>query len=99
MSKDPIPTITRLAAVWLALLALLALTTGSAFIAMGSMNLAVNLLIAFAEVFLMVTFFMHLQHRSGLLRAVASAGLLWLTLLILLTAADYLTRVPLSAPW
>lgn len=78
--------------VYLGLLVLLGLTVSLAFVPLGIGNLAVALGIAFVKAGLIAIFFMHLRRDSGLVRLVAIAGLLWLSLLFGLSLADYLTR-------
>ena len=79
-------------AVWLALLILLALSVGSAYIQLGAFNTPINLAIAAVKVALVVVFFMQLDSSSTLLRLASVAGLFWLVLMFGLTASDYLTR-------
>jgi cytochrome c oxidase subunit 4 len=78
--------------VWLALIALLLLTMGSAYLKLGWANGAVNLAIAFAKTLLVMMFFMHLRSAHHLLRLVAVAGFFWLALLIGLAFTDIGTR-------
>lgn len=82
-----------------ALLALLALSAGSALLPLGVFNEVANLGIAVVKALLVLTIFMRLKTDSPLLRLVASAGFAWLALLIALSLADVLTRVPLLVPW
>jgi cytochrome c oxidase subunit 4 len=84
--------------VWLGLCALLALTTGLAFVPLGSANLAIALTIAVAKAVLVLWFFMELKGSAGLTRAAAAAGFFWLLILIVLTWADYAYRVDVRAP-
>ncbi len=84
--------------VLLALLILLALTAGSAFIPLGIANTLANLGIAIAKALLVMIFYMRLKTDSPLLRMVAAAGFAWLAVLIALSLADVLTRVPLLTP-
>jgi cytochrome c oxidase subunit 4 len=78
--------------VWLALLVLLAVTVGSAYIHLGPLNNVINFTVAAIKAALIAVFFMNLKNSSPLLRLAALAGLLWLTLMFALTAGDYLTR-------
>ncbi|MER8477476.1 cytochrome C oxidase subunit IV family protein [Mesorhizobium sp. M1163] len=67
------------------LLALLALTVGSSFLALGAFNSALNLTIAVAKAAVIAILFMHLASAGVLPRlAVAAAGL-WLMILFGLT--------------
>lgn len=77
---------------WLALLALLMLTFGSAYVHLGTFNLLLNLGIALLKTLLVMIVFMDLARSSSLVRLVAAAGFCWLALLIALSAADFLTR-------
>jgi caa(3)-type oxidase subunit IV len=90
--------IRRLAAgpalVWLILLGLLATSCWSASLPLGSYNTVVNLVIAAIMLLVLATFLMNLARASALLRLVASAGLLWVVFLFVLTFADYLSRRP-----
>jgi cytochrome c oxidase subunit 4 len=90
--------IRRLAAgpalVWLILLGLLAASCWSAFLPLGSYNTALNLAIAAIMLLVLAIFLMNLARASALLRFVASAGLLWVVFLFVLTFADYLSRRP-----
>jgi cytochrome c oxidase subunit IV len=82
----------RLLLVWSALMALLALTVGAAFLPIGMAKPWVAYAIATAKVMLILWFFMEMRRESGLARLAAIAGFVWLAILIMLTATDYLTR-------
>ena len=77
---------------WLALLALLALTTASAFVPLRGFNVVVNLGIALAKAALVVLVFMHLRRGTPMIRIVALAGVLWLCVLSGLSLTDLLAR-------
>ena len=87
---------------WLALMLLLALTTGLAFAPLGSATLLVSLTVAAAKALLVLLLFMELKAGNALIRAFAAAGFFWLMIMIALTAADYThrtdVRVPLDNP-
>ena len=87
---------------WLALMLLLALTTGLAFVPLGAANLFISLGIALAKALLVLILFMELRAGSSLVRAFAAAGFFWLLIMIVLTTADYThrtdVRVPLDDP-
>jgi caa(3)-type oxidase subunit IV len=90
--------IRRLAAgpalVWLILLGLLVASCWSAFLPLGPYNTVLNLVLAAIMLLVLATFLMNLAQASALLRLVASAGLLWVVFLFVLTFADYLSRRP-----
>ena len=78
--------------IWLALMLLLALTVGSAYIPLGIGNGLVNYGVAVTKAALVVVFFMHLDRSRALIRLAALAGLFWLVFLFSLSFGDYLTR-------
>jgi cytochrome c oxidase subunit 4 len=82
--------------VFAALLGLLALSAGSAFIPMGAFNEVANVGIAVIKAMLVMMFFMRLKSDNPLLRIVASVGFAWLVVMIALSLADVLTRAPLA---
>lgn len=84
--------------VWCALMALLLLTFGSAWLKLGAWNSVLNLAIAAVKALLVAIFFMHLRRAPALLRIVAATALLMLALLFGLTRTDYATRVMDPAP-
>ena len=79
-------------AVWIILLALLAVSVGSAFIPLGRFNAAVNLAIAAIMVCMLAAFLMNLRWSSALVRIFAPSGLLWLVFMFVLIFTDYLSR-------
>ena len=87
--------------VFIALIALTALTTGVAFINLGKWNTVAALAIAVCKATLVVLFFMHLRWSSNLLRIVVVSSLLWLAILIGLTLSDVFTRdwTPVPSNW
>lgn len=78
-----------------ALLALLAATIACAFIPMGVGNMIASLTIAVAKALLVMVFYMRLKRDAPLLRIVAAAGFAFLTVLIVFTLVDVITRIPL----
>jgi cytochrome c oxidase subunit 4 len=84
---------------WLALLALLALSAGSAWLRLGWINTAIGLAVASVKALLVALVFMRLRLTHPLLRLTAVAGLTTLALLFILSGADYATRREVPAPW
>ena len=78
--------------IWLALLLLLGLTVGSAYVPLGAFNGVINYSIAAAKAALVLVFFMHLDRSRALLRLTAFTGLFWLSFMFSLAFGDYLTR-------
>ena len=87
------------ALVWIALMLLLALTTGSAFLGMGIWNSVANLGIAMIKAILVGIFFMHLKTARGVVRICIGVALLTLALLFAVSGSDYATREEYPAPW
>ncbi len=86
---------------FIALLVLLGLTTGLAYLHMGVANTVLALAIAVIKMLLVVLFFMHAFYDKGLTRVAMVLGLLWLTILIVLSSADVFTRdwTPVPHGW
>jgi cytochrome c oxidase subunit 4 len=84
----------KLGFVWLALLALLGATIGASYLFTGASSAVVGLGIALAKSTLIFWFFMQLREEKGLVRIFAVGAVVWLTILLLLSAIDYLTRWP-----
>jgi len=79
-------------AVFAALIILLAITIGVAFLHLGPFNVAAALFIAVVKATLVVLFFMHVKYSSRLTWIFAAGGLLWLVIMIILMMSDYLNR-------
>ncbi len=76
------------------LLVLTGATTGIAFINLGPFNAAVALTIAVIKALLVILFFMHVKYAGDkMTRAVVISGFFFLFILMILSMADYLTRV------
>ena len=91
MSNTVVPTKTYLA-IFFALMALLAITVGVAYVDLGELNLAVAMGIAIAKAALIVSFFMHLRYGRRLTWVFAGAGFFWLAIMLVLVMTDYATR-------
>jgi cytochrome c oxidase subunit IV len=77
-----------------ALFALLLITVCAAYVNLGAFNTPVAMLISLVKASLIVLFFMHVRHSTGLIRLFVVAGFFWLGILITLTLSDVLTRHP-----
>lgn len=75
-----------------ALFALLFLTIWVASVDLGPFNLFIALAIAIVKALLVALFFMHLRHNPRITWLAASAGIIWLTIMFILTMSDFLTR-------
>jgi cytochrome c oxidase subunit 4 len=87
--------------VYFALMILLGLTLGSAFLDLGPFNPILNLGISCLKAALVVAFFMHIQGAHSLTKVFAGTGIFWLGILFSLVATDYLSRgwLPLPGNW
>jgi cytochrome c oxidase subunit 4 len=78
--------------IWIALLALLAVSLVLAYIPMGRLTTAIGVVIAVAKSTLVVLFFMELASAKSLIRLAAISGLIFLAAMFALTLADVLAR-------
>src|SRR5579862_9030140 len=83
---------------FLALVALTALTTGLGFLDLGPFSTVIALLLAATKASLIAMFFMHALYETRTVRVVISAGVIWISILISLTVADYVTRQYMPSP-
>jgi cytochrome c oxidase subunit 4 len=79
-----------------ALLLLLGLTVAMSFVDLGGFSFPLAIGIAAAKAILVVWFFMEVRHSGPVIHVAATAGILWLALLIFGTVSDLLTRIPLQ---
>ena len=84
--------------VLLALLVLTAATTLVAFVDLGAFSVVVALAIAVCKMLLVALFFMHVRHSTKLTKLVVLGGLLWLSILLMLTLSDFTTRGWIGVP-
>ncbi|HVB59510.1 MAG: cytochrome C oxidase subunit IV family protein [Candidatus Acidiferrales bacterium] len=91
MSEHIVPVKTY-AAVFIALICGTLLTTGIAYVDLGTWNTVVALAIAVAKMMLVVLFFMHVKYNRGMTRIVLIAAFFWLGIMICFSLSDELTR-------
>jgi cytochrome c oxidase subunit 4 len=87
-----IPKVGTLVAVWAALIVLTATTAAVSFLELGEWNIVVALLIALLKASLVAWIFMAVRHAPTLTKLFCIAGLVWLSILILITFSDYSSR-------
>jgi cytochrome c oxidase subunit 4 len=81
-------------AIWITLLVLTVVTALVARVDLGPFNTIVALVIATFKALLVVLFFMHVKYTSEkLTKTVIVAAIFWLLLLLVLSMADYTTRL------
>jgi cytochrome c oxidase subunit 4 len=78
--------------IFAALMVLTVITYYVALIDLGRLNIVVALAVAVTKAVLVVLFFMHVRYSTRLTKVVVIAGFFWLSLLVVLTLADYFTR-------
>ncbi|MBV9501066.1 MAG: cytochrome C oxidase subunit IV family protein [Acidobacteriaceae bacterium] len=87
-----IPKVRTLVLVWLALICLTGMTTAVSYLELGWMNIVIALLIAVSKASMVAWIFMGVRHTTSLTKLFVVAGLVWLGIMILITASDYNTR-------
>ncbi len=88
----PIPTLRALVSVWAALIVLTGTTVGVSYLELGEWNIVLALLIALLKASLVAWVFMGIRHSTTLTRLFCVAGLVWLSIMMLITFSDYLSR-------
>ncbi len=88
----PIPKVRTLVTVWAALVILTGLTSAASYVDVGEWNIVVALIIAVTKASLVVWIFMGVRYVTTLTRLFVVAGMVWLFIMILITASDYSTR-------
>jgi cytochrome c oxidase subunit 4 len=78
--------------VYFALLGLMALTFGAAFLDLGPANFGVGMGIAALKTALILMFFMHVKFSEKLVWVFSTAAILWLLIMIIGFLNDYFTR-------
>jgi len=81
------------------LLLLLLASALSALVPLGYWNTIINLGISCIKTLLVMLFFMHETEARRLTRTTSALGFVWLTILIALTLADFLSRAYVPPPW
>jgi caa(3)-type oxidase subunit IV len=78
--------------VYVALIALAALTTGIAFVDLGLFAAPAALAVATVKSVLVILYFMHVRFSSAVTKLFAGAGFFFLLILAALTLGDVVTR-------
>jgi len=87
-----IPKAGTLVAVWAALIVLTLTTAAVSFLELGEWNIIVALLIALFKASLVAWIFMGVRYATTLTKLFCIAGLVWLSILIMITFSDYSSR-------
>ena len=96
-----IPKVKTLVLVWATLTVLTWTTARVSEVELGEWNVVVALLIAVMKASLVVWVFMGVRFTTTLTRLFVVAGLIWLMIMILITASDYHSRLWIyhAQPW
>jgi len=78
--------------VYVALMVLLAITVGLAFVNLQSLNLPIAMLVAVIKSVLVIAFFMHVKDNPPLIPISIVTGVMMLLVGFVLIFADYMTR-------
>jgi cytochrome c oxidase subunit 4 len=92
MTSSHIPSVRSLVGVWAALIVLTWTTVGVSYIELGELNVVIALLIALIKASLVAWIFMGVRFSAPMTRLFVVAGLVWLTIMIVITSGDYATR-------
>ncbi len=87
------PTVKTFVFVWIALLICTGLTVFAATFDLGAFSAAVALIIATFKALLVILFFMEIKYSTKMTMTVVIAAFFFLSILLILTMADYLTRI------
>jgi cytochrome c oxidase subunit IV len=98
-AEPPVTPLSHFLWVLTGLLALLAISAGTALIKLGSWNTVINLGVAVIKALLVISVFMHETEARKLTRLTSALGFIWLAMLIGLTLFDFLTRPVVPSPW
>ncbi len=87
-----VPKVRGLVLVWITLIILTGTTSAVSYIELGPWNVVVALLIAVTKASLVVWVFMGVRYTTTLTKLFVVAGLVWLSIMILITFSDYNSR-------
>ena len=87
-----IPKVGTLVAVWFTLIVLTGVTSAVSYLELGIFNIVVALLIAVTKASMVAWIFMGVRYTTNLTKLFVVAGLVWLSILVLITFSDYTSR-------
>ena len=79
-------------AIFAALMILLFITVGVAYVPLAGWGIYVAMTIAIIKALLVVLYFMHVRYSSHLIWVIAGAGFVWLIIMFGITITDFATR-------
>ena len=92
MSSVHVSPLSTYLSIFAALMVLSAITVGAAFVDLGSLNPVVALDIAGLKATLVILYFMHVKWSQILTKLAVVVAVIFLLILLLLTATDYTSR-------
>jgi cytochrome c oxidase subunit IV len=78
--------------IFLALMAMTALTVGAAYVNLGRFNFPVAMIIACFKASLVIWYFMHVKYQSSLTKLTVATGLFFLAILLSMMLIDYSSK-------
>jgi cytochrome c oxidase subunit IV len=91
MPEHIVPRTTYLT-IFVILVTLTAVTIFVSYLDLGRLNALAALTIAVIKAMLVTLYFMHARYSPRLIQVIVVGGAFWLTIMIVLTMSDYLTR-------
>jgi cytochrome c oxidase subunit 4 len=92
VSHTHVPKVGTLVLVWVCLLVLTFATTAASYLELGEWNIVLAMAIALTKVSLVAWIFMGVRYSTQLTRLFCVAGLIWLTIMMIVTSSDYFSR-------
>lgn len=92
MTATHIPSVKTLVSVWGMLIVMTWTTVGVSYLELNEWNVVVALTIAVLKASMVAWVFMGVRYSTKMTRLFVVAGLVWLTIMILITGGDYMTR-------
>ncbi len=90
--SEPITSVKTFVSIWIALLIFTGTTVAVAYLNLGAFSVVVALCIATIKSLLVALFFMEARYSPAVTKIVMVAGLLWLSIMLLLSLTDFASR-------
>jgi cytochrome c oxidase subunit 4 len=90
--SEPITSVKTFTSIWIALLIFTGITVAVAYLNLGAFSVVVALVIATIKSLLVALFFMEVRYSHAITKIVIVAGILWLTIMLLLSLTDFASR-------
>lgn len=90
--KQPTVSVRTYTLTFVALLALVLITSLIGFLDLGPFTMVIAITIATIKATFIACFFMHALYESKVVRVVIAGGVIWFLIMVSLTLGDYMTR-------